>query len=123
MSDEIPSSSPGGPEEPGPEPAGGAPGTENPHPLPLPAWSRDFVGFVQRLLFVLGFALLAWVVFWLILILLAPMQFLHAALTGRTNDELKHLTLRAIHYLVTLLAYIAAVRDEKPFPFAPFPQL
>ena len=121
MSDDIPSSGPGGPEELGPNPAeqesaAAAP----PH---SPQWSHDFVGFVQRLLFAIGFAVVAWAVFWLILLLLAPMQYIHLAVTGRVNDELKHLSLRGVHYLVELLAYVTAIREEKPFPFGPFPQL
>lgn len=76
---------------------------------------------VERLFFALGFAVAAWFVFWTA-IFLGVAQFVITAVNGKTNDELKDFTLRLVQYLWELLAYIAFVRDEKPFPFAPFPK-
>ena len=74
-----------------------------------------------RLLYAIGFALVAWVVFWVVL-LLALMQFVIVALQGRANSEVKNLSLNLIQYLWELLAFVAFVRDEQPFPVGPFPQ-
>jgi hypothetical protein len=75
-----------------------------------------------RLLYAIGFAVVAWVMFWLIVLLLAPLHFITVAITGRPNDELKHMSLRAVHYLVELLVYVTGARDEMPFPLGPFPK-
>jgi hypothetical protein len=60
--------------------------------------------------------------FWLIVLLLAPLHFITLAITGRPNDELKHMSSRAVRYLEDLLLYICGVRDETPFPLGPFPK-
>jgi Domain of unknown function (DUF4389) len=74
-----------------------------------------------RLLYAIGFAVVAWFVFWIVL-LLALMQFVMVALQGRVNDEVKTLSLNLIQYLWELLAFVAFARDEQPFPIGPFPQ-
>ncbi len=74
-----------------------------------------------RLLYALGFAIVAWFVFW-IAILLAAVQYVVVAINGRTNDELKQFSHNLIQYLWELLAFIGFVRDEMPFPMGPFPK-
>ncbi len=76
---------------------------------------------VVRLLYAIGFAVVAWFVFWIVLAL-ALMQFVIVALQGRVNEEVKKLSLNLIQYLWELLAFIAFVRNEQPFPVGPFPQ-
>ena len=73
-----------------------------------------------RLIYALGFAIIAWVVFWLILIL-ALLQFITRAITGHVNEELRHFNHRMVTYLAEVLAYVALVRDGQPFPIGPFP--
>jgi len=87
-------------------------------PLPVPV--RQPFPFV-RLLYAAGFAVVAWVVLWLLFVL-GVAQFAILAIEGRTNDELKGFSLGLVRYLGELLAFIAFVRDEPPFPFAPFPR-
>lgn len=74
-----------------------------------------------RLLYALGFALLAWLAFWMLLVLSA-VQFVVLLVTGRVNQELKSFNLGLLKYLWELLAFILFVRDEQPFPFGPFPR-
>jgi hypothetical protein len=74
-----------------------------------------------RLLYAIGFAVVAWFVFWITLIL-ALAQFIVVAINGRENDELRTFTINLIQYLWELLAFIAFVRDEQPFPIGPFPK-
>jgi hypothetical protein len=64
----------------------------------------------------------AWAVFWVVLLLLAPLYFVTIAITGRANEELRLASLRAVHYLYELLTFVTGARDEKPFPLGPFPK-
>jgi hypothetical protein len=75
-----------------------------------------------RLLYSLGFALLAWLAFWMLLVLSA-VQFVVLLVTGRVNPELKSFNLGLLQYLWELFAFILFVRDEQPFPFGPFPRV
>lgn len=74
-----------------------------------------------RWLYALGFALLAWLAFWILLIL-ATVQFVVVLVTGRFNAELKGFSLNLLQYLWELFAFIIFVRDDQPFPFGPFPR-
>jgi Domain of unknown function (DUF4389) len=75
-----------------------------------------------RLLYAIGFGFVAWVMFWLIVLLLAPLHYIVLAITGKANEELREMTLRAVHYLVELLIFVTGTGDEKPFPLGPFPK-
>ncbi|MGC9953008.1 MAG: DUF4389 domain-containing protein [Rhizomicrobium sp.] len=81
-----------------------------PHP-PFPA---------ARLLYAIGFAVVAWFVFWIV-VLLTLLQFVVLGVKGKLNDEIKSLSLNLVQYLWELLAFITFIRDEQPFPFGPFP--
>jgi hypothetical protein len=74
-----------------------------------------------RLLYAIGFAIVAWFVFWIVLIL-ALAQYVVVALNGHVNDELKGFSLNLVQYLWELLAFIIFSRDEQPFPIGPFPK-
>ncbi len=81
----------------------------------------------ERLFYALGFGIVAWFVFWLLLALaivqfvLLLIQSLTPAVTGHPSTELKRFNLRMLEYLMELLAYVTFVRDTLPFPFGPFP--
>lgn len=87
--------------------------------LPQPQAKSPFP--VVRFFYALGFALLAWMVFWA-LVLLALIQFVVLLVTGRVNDELKTFNLRLLQYLWELFAFIIFVRDDEPFPLGAFPK-
>jgi len=74
-----------------------------------------------RLLYAFGYSIVAWFVFWIIL-LLGLVQFVVLAIAGRLNDELKSFSFSLVQYLWELLAFITFVRDEQPFPIGPFPK-
>jgi len=76
---------------------------------------------VTRLIYAAGFALIAWFVFWAVLIL-GLLQFVVILINGRTNEELKDFNFSMVQYLWELLAFIVFVRDEQPFPIGPFPK-
>jgi len=96
-------------------PAGTPPANGNSKSAP----QREFP--VVRLLYALGFAVIAWVVFWLIIIL-GALQFVVLLINGRANQELKDFNFSLVQYLWELLAFIVFVRDEQPFPIGPFPK-
>ena len=98
----------------GPTEAGAPPPPPPPPPRPPYPWAR--------LLYAIGFAFVAWAVFWVVVLLLAPLHYITIALTGRPNEELQMMSLRAIHYLKELLGFITGAMDEKPFPLGPFPK-
>jgi hypothetical protein len=75
---------------------------------------------VVRLLYAIGFAFVAWLVFW-ILLLLGLVQFLMLALSGRVNEELRRFSVNLAQYLWEVVAYILFLRDEQPFPIGAFP--
>lgn len=84
----------------------------------LPAPHRPFP--LERLLFAVGFACLAWLVLW-VLIVVGVVQFVVFAINGHSNDELKNFSRNLVQYLLELLGYVTFVRDDRPFPFGPFP--
>ena len=110
-----PSPPPGGPAEPG----GDGP-SPPPPPPPLPPLRPPYPW--ARLLYAIGFCFVAWAVFWVIVLLLAPLHYITIAIKGYPNEELQMMSLRAIHYLKELLGFITGARDEKPFPLGPFPK-
>jgi hypothetical protein len=96
-----------------PQANGGAqavPPAQETHP-PFPA---------VRLLYAIGFSVVAWFVFWIAL-LLALLQFAMTGINGRINEELRHFCANLVQYLGELVAYITFVRNEQPFPIGPFP--
>jgi Domain of unknown function (DUF4389) len=76
---------------------------------------------IARLIFALGYGLIAWFVMHIIF-LLAVVQFVMLALNGRVNDELKSFCAVLLKYEWELLAFITFVTDEQPFPVGPFPK-
>ena len=87
-----------------------------PYPVPV----RQPFPF-ERMFFAFGFAVLAWVLLWGLFIA-AIVQFVFFAVEGRANEELRGGCQRVVQYLWEVVAYVVFVRDEKPFPFAPFPK-
>jgi hypothetical protein len=82
------------------------------------AQHRPFPG--ARLLFTIGFAFLAWCVFWAIIVL-GLVQFVMVVINGETNAELKRFSKSLVQYLWQLLAYVTFITDDQPFPVGPFP--
>jgi hypothetical protein len=90
------------------------PGPAGPLPLrePFPA---------IRLVYALGFAVIAWLTFWLIMIL-GLLQFIVIIINGQQNPELKVFALSLVDYLRELLEFISFGTDAQPFPIGPFPK-
>src|SRR5215469_10029076 len=100
--------------------------TENPSnsppPLPpAPAAPQHAPYPFMRLLYAIGYGLIAWLVIH-ILFALAVVQFALLAINGRTSDEVKSFALALLQYEWELIAFITFVRDEHPFPVGPFPK-
>ncbi len=87
---------------------------------PLPVPTHPPFPFV-RLLWAIGFAFLGWVALWIVFVL-AIVQFVMLAANGHVHEEIKRFSLSLIQYLWEVLAFVAFVRDEQPFPIGPFPK-
>src|ERR1700744_1645335 len=76
---------------------------------------------VARLLYAIGYGLLAYFVLH-ILFAIALIQFIVFAINGHVNAELKSFSANLVQYLWDLVAFIVFARDEQPFPIGPFPK-
>jgi len=76
---------------------------------------------VVRLLYSFGFAILAWLVFWSILIL-GLIQFVLLAVNGHPNEDIKRFSRSLVLYLSELLAFVTLLTDDQPFPIGAFPK-
>ena len=74
----------------------------------------------KRLLYMIGFAFLGYLAFWAIL-LLSAVQFIYVMLNSERNDELAAFTENLLLFVGEALGFIAFIRKDRPFPFAPFP--
>jgi hypothetical protein len=98
------------------------PGSTNGGAQAVPPPSEAKAPFpAARLLYSIGFAIIAWFVFWIVLAL-GLIQFVVVLVNGHMNEELKSFSFSLVQYLWELLAYIVFVRDEQPFPIGPFPK-
>ena len=83
-----------------------------PHP-PFPA---------VRLLYALAFAIVAWFVFWIVLLAGARCSSSCIPSAAGSTKNFASFSINLVQYLWELLAFITFVRDEQPFPIGPFPQ-
>ena len=80
----------------------------------------DFNPALIRLLFMLGYGFLAYLLIWPILAL-AVIQFGFHLIEGIPNARLANLNWRIISYLTQILDYICYRSEQKPFPFNSLP--
>ena len=74
----------------------------------------------ERLLFSLGFAIVAYLTL-MLLFAMAIAQFVLRALDSTPNGELARFIRRLSIYLASVAAFIALASDHRPFPFGEFP--
>ncbi len=77
---------------------------------------NDENGGLLRLAYMIGYALIAYVMFWLTLFS-GAVQIVVRLVTGAPNQELVDLGARMTSYLGEILGFITFQTDEKPFPF------
>ena len=80
----------------------------------------DFNPALIRLLFMLGYGFLAYLLIWPILAL-AVIQFGFHLIEGIPNARLASLNWRIISYLTQILDFICYRSEQKPFPFNSLP--
>ncbi len=80
----------------------------------------DFNPALIRLLFMLGYGFLAYLLIWPILAL-AVIQFGFHLIEGIPNARLANLNWRIISYLIQILDFICYRSEQKPFPFNSLP--
>lgn len=74
----------------------------------------------MRLLYMVGFAILGYFAFW-IMLLLAVVQFVYTLVAGTPNTELKAFCGRLAEYVREVLSFVTFGTEEQPFPFGAFP--
>jgi hypothetical protein len=74
-----------------------------------------------RALFMIMFGVIAYVAV-LVLFLLSLIQFIVYLVNQAPNNDLRQICRELVGYVSVVLGYLVFVRDEKPFPFAPFPR-
>ncbi len=98
----------------------GAGGTGPSAPPPEPEDPR-ISGIWLRLVFMIAFGALSWLVFCLTLFL-ALLQFVVAVVNKELNEDLQVFSRRLVAYLADLLGYVTFQSEDKPFPLGRFPQ-
>lgn len=78
----------------------------------MPLWQRCF--------YMLGFGILAWFSFW-VLIVMAIVQLIVVLIDKRPNADLKRFARNTVSYLGELMAFLVFATEDRPFPFGPFP--
>ncbi|MEQ8952505.1 MAG: DUF4389 domain-containing protein [Gammaproteobacteria bacterium] len=74
-----------------------------------------------RILFMLAFATVLYIVIAPLLLVLMLAQALFSVITGSSNQNLGYLGSALIQYVAQILAFITYNSEEKPFPFSDFP--
>jgi hypothetical protein len=75
-----------------------------------------------RALFMILFGVIAYVAM-LVLFLLAAVQLVVYLVNQAPNQDLRQISKELVGYIAVVLDYLVFARDEKPFPFAPFPRV
>jgi len=75
----------------------------------------------MRLLYMVVFAIIGYVAYWLILFL-AAVQFGLTLLTGQPNENLKDFAAKLDAYLKSVTDFLGYASDTVPFPFSPLDQ-
>ena len=74
----------------------------------------------QRLLFSLGFGLLAWLAFWFTIVM-AVILWVLVAISREPQPDFQRFVASCARYVGQCLSYVAMQREEAPFPLGPWP--
>jgi dolichyl-phosphate-mannose--protein O-mannosyl transferase len=86
--------------------------------VPPPGASPHGADAWRRILYMLGFSFIAYFVL-IGIFLVAVVQAIHVLVTKRRLGELETLAQNMAHYLAEVVAFVAFVSDDKPFPAQP----
>lgn len=75
-----------------------------------------------RIVFMIGYALLLYVVIVPVLFVIALVQALFAIITGEDNEKLRGLGGALAEFVHQLLSFVTYNTEDKPFPFKDFPE-
>lgn len=78
-------------------------------------------GTWTRLLYMILFAVI-FNIAELVILVIVVVQFLFKLFTGKINDELRRLGDTLGAYLHEIVAYLTYHREERPYPFGPWPE-
>ena len=77
--------------------------------------------FWQRALFMILFAIIAYIILWFVFFL-ALVQFLLVIINNTENEHLRQFATRLHAYFGEILGFLSYTQDEVPFPFSPLPR-
>lgn len=75
-----------------------------------------------RVVFMLGFAIVLYMVIIPLTLLLALAQALFSVFTGEDNDNLRDFGASLLAYISQVVGFLTFNSDERPFPFSDFPE-
>ncbi len=75
-----------------------------------------------RIIFMIGYAFLLYLVIVPVMFVLGLVQALFAIITGEDNEKLRGLGGALAEFVQQLLSFLTYNTDEKPFPFKDFPE-
>jgi hypothetical protein len=75
-----------------------------------------------RVVFMLGFSLVLYMVIIPLTLLLTLAQALFSVFTGEDNDNLRHFGASLLAYISQVVRFLTFNSDERPFPFSDFPE-
>lgn len=74
-----------------------------------------------RVVFMIGFAILLYLIVAPVLLVLMIVQALFTLITGESNQNLRYLGATLAQYVLQILEFISYNSETKPFPFTDFP--
>ena len=75
-----------------------------------------------RVVFMLGFSIVLYMVIIPLTLLLTLAQALFSVFTGEDNDNLRHFGASLLAYISQVVRFLTFNSDERPFPFSDFPE-
>jgi hypothetical protein len=92
-----------------------------PEPMPHQA-DRERKPFpIARLLMSILFAFIAWIAFW-VAIVVSVVHWILIAINRDPHPEFRSFVKAVVLYVEQTLGYVACMHDERPFPFGPLPK-
>lgn len=76
-----------------------------------------------RVLFMVGFAILLYVIIAPVIFVLMIVQALFVLITGEYNANLKYFGAAMAQYVLEILLFISYNSERRPFPFSDFPEM
>ncbi|MGE0152266.1 MAG: DUF4389 domain-containing protein [Reyranellaceae bacterium] len=78
--------------------------------------------FVLRLLYTIGFAVMAWLLLWFVFAV-TLLQLVVTLISGQRNEQLAEFGTKLSWWMRDLVRFLTGATSDLPFPLGPFPTL